>query len=172
MNQKKVQAQILEHAKTLIMLHDKISETHKNKATNPAAWQIACDSFNSQYNRLAFPGGLNEGLAALKTHDTNAIIVAIEFLKADPCYHRSGYNKQKIAHLLKTAPLTKKQITDLQELLLKSIQSKQFFCLEYARLARQIQDAEFKAKIEAIIEQPSNEYEIDNAKKMLLAMNS
>jgi hypothetical protein len=172
MNQKKIHAQILEHAKTLVTLHDKVAETHKNKNANPTAWQTACDNLLSQYNRLAFPGGLQEGLSALKIHEPSAIMLAIEFLKADPYYHRSGYNKQKIAHLLKTAPLTKEQIKDLQEFLLKSIKSKQFFCLEYARLARQIQDAQFKAQIEAIIKQSSNNCDIENAQKMLLTMNS
>ena len=167
MNQKKVQAQILEHAKTLVALHDKIKTTHKNKETNPSAWQAACDSFNAQYNRLAFPGGLEDGLKSLKNHKPNAIIVAIEFLKADPNYHRSGYNKQKIAHLLKNAPLTKEQIKDLQKILLNSIKNKQFFCLEYARLASKIQDAEFTEKIETIIKESGDEGEINKAKKML-----
>lgn len=118
MSNKKIQKQVLEHAKTLVTLHDKISETHKSKNLNPEAWKAACDNFISQYNRLAFPGGLEEGLRALKNNDQNAVMIAIEFLKADPYYHRSGYNKQKIAHLLKNAPLTKEQIKDLQGFLI------------------------------------------------------
>lgn len=172
MNQKKIYAQILENAKTLVALHDKITETFKSKTTNPIAWQAACDNFKSQYNRLAFLGGLQEGLASLKKHEPSAITIAIEFLKADPYYHRSGYNKQKIAHLLKTASLTKEHIKDLQEILFKSLKSKQFFCLEYARLACQIQDTKFKIKIEILTEQSRDEKEKDKAKKMLLAMNS
>lgn len=171
MNQKKFQAQILEHAKTLVALHDKIKTTHKNKETNAAAWQTACDNFKSQYNRLAFPGGLEEGLKSLKNHELSTITIAIEFLKADPNYHRSGYNKQKIAHLLKNAPLTKEQIKDLQEFLINSIKNKKFFCSEYARLARQIQDDEFKAKIEVLIDKSNDQHEIYKAKTILITMN-
>jgi hypothetical protein len=172
MNLKKLQTQILENAKTLVALHNKISETYKSQTTNLTAWQNACYEFESQYNKLAFPGGLKEELIALKDKNLQAITDAIEFLKADPYYHRSGYNKQKIAHLLKSAPLTKEQIKELQKCIIKAIEKKQFFCAEYARLARQIQDPEFKTQIKSIIQQASDRHKIYIAKKILIAMNS
>jgi len=171
MNQKKVQAQVLEHAKRLTVLIDKITETSKNKNTNPTAWRIACDDFRSQYNMLAFPGGLDEGLAALKNHDLSAIMIAIEFLKADPYYHRSGYNKKKILHLLKNAPLEPQQINDLQDILVKSLKIKGPFYLEYCRLAYKIQDPNFRTKIEDIIAQSTDERQVRNARKMWRTMN-
>ena len=172
MNQKKIKEQVLANASKLILLKEQITQTLKSKTTNLVAWQIACDNFNKQYDSLAFPGGLAKGLKALKNCESSAIMVAIEFLKANPYYHRSGYHKQKIAHLLKNAPLSKLQVNDLQEFLLESLKNKNFFCLEYARLARQIQDAAFKIKIEELIESSNNEHEITNAKKMLNTIKS
>lgn len=171
MNQKKIHAQILENAKTLTTLHEKITETHKLKTINPVPWQTASDNFWSQYNRLAFPGGLKEGLEGLKTQDPHTIMVAIEFLKIDPYYHRSGYNKKKIVHLLKNVPLSEQQIADLQEVMLASLKIKGPFYQEYCRLARKIQNPEFIAKIKIIIAQSANTHEVSNAQKMLFSTN-
>jgi len=172
MNQKKIQAQILEGAKTLVALHHGITQALKSRATDPAAWQTACDNFKNQYNHLAFPGGLTEGLAALKNHDASATCLAIEFLKADPYYYRSGYNKQKIAHLLKNVSLKQEQMIELQAILIALLKIKGPFYLEYCRLARKIQNPEFRAKVSAIVSQSTDTHEVARAKKMLLAINS
>ncbi len=103
----KIKKQILENTNTLATLYQKITQAVKAKATKPELWQAACNNFWDQYNKLAFPGGLQEGLAALKNNEPAAIEAAIEFLTIDPYYHRSGYNKKAILHLLKNVPLIK-----------------------------------------------------------------
>jgi hypothetical protein len=172
MNTKKISSRILEDAQTLVKLYDNITQSYKNKAEHPQAWEEACALFHDSYDRLAFPSGLSEGLDALKKLDSHAIEVALEYLKVDPYYHRSGYTKKKIVHILKSIPLTNEQIKQLQEIVLNALKSKHLLYMEYGRLARNIQDPEFRAKIEHLLTQSTDQREIRRAKKMLLAMDS
>jgi hypothetical protein len=161
-------AQILENAQKINQLYDAINKTVLNRIKDPEAWQNACKAFHDNYDTLAFPGGLAHSLALLKTQDQETIKTAIAYLKTDPYFHRSGYIKQKIARLLKQAPLTQAQIKELQEILIDAIKKytrREY--LEYCRLARKIADASFDAKIQAIIDQSSDAQIIARAQQML-----
>lgn len=172
MSKTSLASRILENAQTITKLNHKITQSHENKDKDLKSWQEVCHVFNTSYNQLAFPSGLSEGLNAPKKHDPDTIEVAIEYLNVDPYYFRSGYNKKKIVHLLKSAPLKKKQIKTLQEILFKALKSKYVLYMEYCRLARKIQDLEFKEKLEAFAAQSTNQRKINRAQKMLRSMNS
>lgn len=172
MSRNTLAGRIIENAHRITALKDAITQSYKNKEKNPEEWLEACRVFHASYNQLAFPGGLSEGLDALKKHDPHTIEVAIEYLKADPTYFRSGYNKKQIVHLLKSVPLTKKQTQELQEILLTVLKGTYLLYMEYCRLARKIQDPQFKARIESILVHSSDAREVRRAKKMLQSMSS
>jgi hypothetical protein len=101
--------QILKNAEEINRLTKTISETFDYKSADEQAWHRATEEFHAAYDRLAFPGGLKEGLERLKRHDPSAIELAVTYLEANPYHFRSGYNKEKIAQFLKQAPLTDDQ---------------------------------------------------------------
>jgi hypothetical protein len=96
----------------------------------------ACAEFHGAYDELAFPGGLQAGLQALKRCDADAVQSAIRFLDVDPLFFRSGYIKQEILRRLKKAPLTPAMRSDLERPIVRSLEqsgSREF--MAYARLA-------------------------------------
>lgn len=66
MSKTSLASRILENAQTITKLNHNITQSHENKDKDLKSWQEACHVFNSSYNQLAFPGGLSEGLNALK----------------------------------------------------------------------------------------------------------
>lgn len=166
--------QIIENTQTLQKLLPQLNEAIDTayQSKNPQAWKDALQKRSDTYNKLAFPGGLKEGIEKLENKDPEIVDITIEWLKADPYYFRSGYHKKKIVHLLKHIELTNKQTQALQEVLINAIYSKQFFYREYSRLARKIQDKMFQQKIENIVAQSQSEKEIRRAKQMLSLMQS
>jgi hypothetical protein len=172
MKEKKLISQILENAKTINQLHNNIKETFERKNQNPAAWSAACERFHTEYDRLAFPRGLLEGLRLLQQQDPATIALAITYLKADPYFFRSGYNKQEILRRLKRAPFTKKQTAELQEIIIAALKSPRTFSSQFAGLARNVQDAKFKTTIEAIIKESDDKREVRRARTVLHALNS
>jgi hypothetical protein len=91
MKQEELIARILQDAQTITKLTHNIKQTCKDREKDVLAWQDACRIFHDTYNDLAFPGGLDEGMALLKNQDPSTIITAIAYLKADPRCFRSGY---------------------------------------------------------------------------------
>jgi len=167
-------ARILQDAQTINKLNDDIRQANK-EAGKPAFRRSGSEAsrlVDESYNDLAFPGGLEQGLALLDKKDPNTIAIAITYLKADPYYFRSGYIKKKIAHLLKKADLTRQQVTQLQKILITLLTSNYWFYMEYCRLARKIQDPQFQEKIQTIIAHSQDTREIRRAQKMLEVMRS
>jgi hypothetical protein len=101
--------QILKNAEEINKLTKTVNETVKHRNTDEQAWHRATQEFHAAYDRLAFPGGLKEGLERLKQHDPSAIKLAVIYLEANPYHFRSGYSKEKIAQILKQVPLTDDQ---------------------------------------------------------------
>ncbi|HLB94236.1 MAG TPA: hypothetical protein VJJ81_03225 [Candidatus Babeliales bacterium] len=164
---------ILQNAQTLNQLHDAIRRTVKKRTENPQAWQEACAAFHEAWDNHAFPrGGVERGLALLKEHDPETITTAIIYLNADPYFFRSGYIKQSIAHLLKQAPLTYKQIEQIQDFLIAALQrdSRREY-REYYRLAAKVADDKFRKRIQEIIEHSDNARHVQQAQQMLDVMN-
>jgi len=125
---------ILENAAQLRAWHLRIHATLE--AGDGAAHYAACRAFQSNFDRLAFPGGLQQGLQKLKQHDHDAIESAVRFLEADPHYFRSGYLKERLLHTLKRVPLRIEQQDRLAQCINRSVLggSRRVFAA-YARLA-------------------------------------
>lgn len=81
----------------------------------------ACARFHAEYDALAFPGGLNQGMKRLKAGDGEAIETALQFLEADARFFRSGYIKEEILRRLKHCDLSSIQKHRLARLILRSI---------------------------------------------------
>lgn len=115
---------ILKNAEEINRLKKAINDTFKHRKTDEQAWHRATQEFHAAYDRLAFPGGLEEGLERLKQHDLSTVELAVIYLEANPYYFRSGYNKEKIAQFLKKAPLTDDQKQRLLDVIAAAAQDK------------------------------------------------
>jgi hypothetical protein len=115
-----MQALIAGNAARLRALHEAIGREHQKDHGSPAHVR-ACEAFRSNYDALAFPGGLKRGLSRLKMFDSETVEIAVQFLLADPWFNQSGYIKQEIVQRLKHAPLTQNQASVLRELILRSV---------------------------------------------------
>jgi hypothetical protein len=86
---------IIQHnADRLQVLHAKIDETVKNRSKTVddlKIWQDACNQFQSEYDSLAFPGGLAQGIKKIKTGDIQTIEMALHYLEDTPYCFRSQY---------------------------------------------------------------------------------
>ena len=164
MKKTKLTTLIAENAKTLSELFKAIDSTEEGKK--------AAERFHASYDLLAFPGGLAHGLELLKQQDDTTINHAIEYLGADPYFHRSGYIKAKIAHLLKQADLSQEQVQQLQPILLSSIQQtnrREF--QDYCRLAAKVANTPFLGQVQAIIDHSDDERVVARARLMADAIS-
>jgi len=88
-------------------LRRQIRETatlRRRSATDRQAWVDAWRQYQTQMDRLAFPGGAAQWSAFL-AGKSRGIDAAIAFLDVDPWFLRSGYAKEIIWHRLKRFPL-------------------------------------------------------------------
>ncbi len=134
-----VRPSLIQHnAARLREMHARIHETFRLRPHGPEH-EAACKEFREQYDPLAFPGGLTQALQRLRDHDISLLDGAIHFLREDPQYFRSGYNKEKILRLLKSFIPPPAQKNILGSLLIRSVQSgpRRMF-MAYARLAFQL----------------------------------
>jgi len=105
-------AEILRNAQRITQLHNRIHETLRDRDKNDhkrKAWQTACVDFHSQYNALAFPGGLDGAYERILQGDATAMEAAICFLECRPYFFRSGYMFKDILRKAKKAPLNEDQ---------------------------------------------------------------
>lgn len=75
-------------------LSSRIDETFKLRASSDShfnLWEVACDQLHSNYDSLAFPGGLEQGLKEIKDEDLRTIEVALCYLEETPYCFRSQY---------------------------------------------------------------------------------
>jgi hypothetical protein len=109
----------------------------------------ACREFHESYDRLAFPGGLDDWLIRLRTHDQDAIEDAVLFLEVDPIFFRSGYIKEWVLDQLRWAPLKQDQKRRLQQVILARVRDpttrREF--RRYCRLAPFISNPEFEQEL-------------------------
>ncbi len=164
---------ILKNAQEINALDDELAHAAKNKVSNHQAWLAAAERFNTSYDRLAFPGGLNRGLTLLKKYDSDVIAQAIIYLQADPYFHRSGYIKEQILKILKKASFTKKQIIAMQELIISIIhkgliQDRTY--KQYCTIASKITDDNFCTSIENIVKTASDPRVKESAQLVLQSL--
>lgn len=145
---------ILINAARLRELHAEIhrsARTRNDSAEAQSRWQQASARFHNEYDSLAYPGGLDAGLARLRLLDAAAIASAIQFLEADPYFFRSGYVKAEILRRLKKAPLTKSQEQRLRNVVLARISGQDRRELRaYCRLAATLATPSFEADLAAL----------------------
>jgi len=126
---------ISHNAERLRELNDRVNQAFR-RAPHGADHVAACEAFHAQYDQLAFPGGLERGLALLSEKAPEAVKAAISFLEADPRFFRSGYIKEKLLSRLKHVPLSRSQVQRLGCLVVRSVEiggRREFHA--YARLA-------------------------------------
>ena len=87
-------------------------------------------------------------------------------------FHRSGYIKARIAHLLKQADLSPEQIQQLHPILLSSIQhtNRREF-RDYSKLAAKVANTQFLEQIQAIIDNSKDERVVARARLMADAIS-
>jgi hypothetical protein len=86
-----------------------------------AVWEDACRRFHTEYDSLAFPGGLGRAFSQLEAGDPTVIEMAVRFLEADPYFFRSGYLKEDFIKHLCRNPLSEDQKKRLQRVILDRI---------------------------------------------------
>lgn len=169
---KKLQHLIVQNAHTITNLYNEVTIAAKNKNQDLKSWQKASQAFKERYDLLAFPGGWEQELANLKKGNPSAVAAAIVYLRVDPYFFRSGYIKEAIIRALKKVSLSKKEREELQDILLESLKHKRRREFrEYCRLALQLADDAFVAKVQTLTkvsEQPAAE----NAQAMLAVLKN
>lgn len=108
------------NAARLRALHAEIDRTFKTKPHGPAH-HAACAAFHSEFDALAFPGGLEASLSKLNSGDPSVVDIAVQYLEVEPKFFRSGYIAETILRRLKHVDLTSDQVTRLVNVILNSI---------------------------------------------------
>lgn len=132
---KTISSVINANATRLRDLKDRIKQAFARRP-HGADHRAACDDFHAQYDQLAFPGGLERGLALLREKDPGTVETAIAFLETDPRFFRSGYIKEEMLSRLKHVALSDRQVQRLGLLVIRSVDGggrREFRA--YARLA-------------------------------------
>jgi hypothetical protein len=112
--------EIMKNAEKITQLHNRIHETLKYRDKNEhkrKEWEKACADFHSQYDSLAFPGGLEGAYERILNGDSVAMEAAICFLECRPYFFRSGYMFKDILRKAKKAPLNEDQRKRLQRVM-------------------------------------------------------
>ena len=149
---------IQRNAEELRELHQAIHRTHRVRSlskANAAAWKQACDAFHSNYDRLAFPGGLTRAYDLLKKPDGDIIEAAIAFLEADPYFFRSGYVKADLARAVSKFPLAPGQQARLRQVIVDRIKGptrREF--RRYCNLAPHVSTSAFEQEVAELANAP------------------
>jgi hypothetical protein len=143
-------AELIEHhAKKIRDLHEAAHTAYEGRREGHSQGQEACRRFHDEYDQLAFPGGITEGMRRLAAHDPGAIESAVVFLEVDPFFFRSGYIKEDLLERIRWVPLDPDQKRRLQQVILARVRDprarREF--RRYCRLAPFITDPEFEKEI-------------------------
>ena len=146
------------NAARLRELHDAVHETFRTCTESNESrqrWREACSRFHDEYDALAYPGGLAEGIERLRAHDSDAIDIAVQFLEVDPYFFRSGYIKAELLRHLKRTPLSKSQQQRLRNVILARLSGSDRRELRaYCRLAAALVTPGFVHDLQAMATSP------------------
>jgi len=109
---------MLANAEEIQRLNARVNETAKVRDRSPEDhrnWQLACETFHSRYDALAFPGGYAGALERIVAGEPEAIEAALCFLEARPCFFRSGYMFKDILRKTKRPALSGQQAARLAQ---------------------------------------------------------
>lgn len=146
------------NAQTLRALKDEIDITFVDRdrdETHYRRWSDACQRFHSSFDRLAFPGGLDQELSLLKSGDLQAVEMAVRYLEADPWFFRSGYIKEELLKGIKRVTLTEDQCERLRAVILERINKgsgREF--RRYCRLAKTLMTTAFSRQVREAMMSP------------------
>ncbi len=99
---------ILRNAEEINRLDRRIDETYAKRGEGKEAmnaWRDACTYYHANYDRLAFPGGLDGLDEDILSGNKIRIESALDFLDVRPYFFRSGYLYTRLIRRLKRAPL-------------------------------------------------------------------
>jgi hypothetical protein len=144
------------NAAQLEKLRERVDEMFRERSKSPehtAAWQEAALAFHTEYDKLAFPGGLSREFELLRAGDVTAIEMAILFLEANPWFFRSGYYKVDILKLLRKHPLSDEQCARMRKVILERVRGRPVREMRgYARFAPKVSTPQFEAEMANIAE--------------------
>ena len=106
---------IEKNTKALVALHKGLKHPGPDQDRS-----ITISQYFQRYDQLAFPGGLELGLALLVAGDAKVIESAVTFLEVDPLFHRSGYIKADLLRHLKKVQLSEDQKSRLRRVVIAS----------------------------------------------------
>lgn len=146
-------AELIQHnAERLRDLHNAVHSTYELRregASQEARWREACRRFHQDWDQLAFPGGITEGMRRLVANDPGAVESAVVFLEVDPFFFRSGYIKEELLERLTWASLDQDQKCRLRQVILARVRDpkagREF--RRYCRLAPFVTDPAFEQEI-------------------------
>jgi len=159
---------IEKNTKALMALHEGL----KHPGPEDQDRSVAISQYFQRYDQLAFPGGLERGLALLTAGDATVIESAVTFLEVDPLFHRSGYIKADLLRHLKRAQLSEDQKSRLRKVVMARVQgpdSREF--RHYARIAPVIADASLRNALQ-VSQDSTDPVEARHAKWILQALDS
>ncbi|MGA9980546.1 MAG: hypothetical protein WBQ08_18140 [Candidatus Sulfotelmatobacter sp.] len=144
------------NAAELEKLRERVDDMFRERSKSPehtAAWQEAARAFSTEYDKLAFPGGLSREFELLRAGDATAIEMAIRFLDANPRFFRSGYYKVDILKLLRKHPLSDEQCDRMRKVILERVRDRPVREMRaYARFAPKVSTPQFEAEMANISE--------------------
>ncbi len=159
---------IEKNTKALVALHNGL----KHPGPEDQDRSITITQYFQRYDQLAFPGGLERGLALLAAGDAKVIESAVTFLEVDPLFHRSGYIKADLLRHLKRVQLSEDQKSRLRKVVIARVQgpdSREF--RHYARIAPVITDVSLRNALQ-VSRDSTDPVEARHAKWILQALDS
>jgi len=163
------------NAAELEKLRERVHEMSRERSKSPehtTAWREAALAFHTEYDKLAFPGGLMREFELLRAGDVTAIEMAIRFLEANPWFFRSGYYKVDILKLLRKHPLSDEQCARMRTVILERVRDRPVREMRaYARFAPKVSTPQFEAEITSIAES-ANRYAARHAQWVIDCLKS
>ncbi|WP_052573707.1 hypothetical protein [Haloferula sp. BvORR071] len=107
---------ILETERKMTELHRRVHDTHASRHrenTGFKDWRIACQEWHA-YQPATAVLWLPEFHQRLRVGDPEAMEEAILFLELDPWFFGSGYLKERLIRILKSAPLGERECVRLR----------------------------------------------------------
>lgn len=107
-----LKSQIQANTRRIVELHQRVHETAHSRdlsAAHRESWSQACLEFRTQYDALAFIGGVSTARDRIRSGDAQAIEYALCFIEVRPYFFRSGYMFKDFLRVLRNVELSPAQ---------------------------------------------------------------
>jgi hypothetical protein len=131
----------------------RLEELRQYRREDEAVWEMhsqAATHYGTLLSRI-YPADYCVAYEELKAEEPHDLTPILEFLRADPLFYGSGYEKEWLLRKLKNYPLTPKNKDALRAIILQRVDSNEQVRREfryYVRLARVLDSLEFRAALE------------------------